>query len=170
MTRSIRNGIYTMARLGTIAAISASRLSPVPAGADGIAGNGLVEHASADDCAIIAEIGKTELHWSATQPPKAAFYPTYATPGGGTYLEDCPWKNLGVAPPQTPTSGAPMGFFVTRPVYSNAGARAWFQYSVTAVTGADGKKIPPFVERDLCLLEKDADGWHVTRCKLTSIR
>jgi hypothetical protein len=59
-----------------------------------------------------------------------------------------------------------MAFFITRPVYSGSTATAWFQYSVAAVMGADGQHIPPFVERELCTLEKRAGAWRLTGCKL----
>lgn len=110
------------------------------------------------------------MHWSARNAPSASFYPKFATPDRGTYLEDCPWQKLGVAEPLIGTPGSPMGFFVTRPVYSRSGAKAWFQYNVASVAAAGGKNILPFVERELCTLEKDADGWHLTRCKLSAIR
>jgi hypothetical protein len=64
-----------------------------------------VERASAEDCAIIVEIGKAKMNWGAT-PPEFAFYPEFDGAEVGTYLEDCPWKDLGVADPLigTPTS------------------------------------------------------------------
>jgi hypothetical protein len=97
--------------------------------------------------------------------PSAFFYPEFETPDRGTYLEDCPWK-LGLAEPRTGTSGSPMGFFITRPIYTGTSAKALFQYSVAT----DGTRIPPFVEHELCCLEKDAAGWHLIRCKLMGVR
>jgi hypothetical protein len=168
MTQQARGKNAILAGIGAVATILTSCASPLPAShaSDGPAA---IEHASADDCAIIAEIGKSELHWSATNAPQASFYPGFQTPDGGTYLEDCPWKNLGLAEPQIGAPNSPMGFFITRPVYSGAGANAYYQYSVGPVAAPNGKKISPFVEQELCTLEKDANGWHLVRCKMTAI-
>jgi hypothetical protein len=169
--RALRE-IQTRGGLAAVAALLASCASPLPPSqaSDGTSIEAPVEHASAEDCAVIAAIGKSELHWSATNAPNAHFYPKFETPDHRTYLEDCPWKKLGVAEPLIGKPGSPMGFFVTRPIYFDSGAKAWFQYNVAAVGTANGKNIPPFVERELCTLEKDADGWHLTRCKLSVIR
>jgi hypothetical protein len=128
-----------------------------------------VQHASADDCAIIAEIGKSELHWNAANAPEAYFYPRLGTAGGALYLEDCIWKKLGLADPMIGTPNSPIGFFITRPVYTATGASAYFQYSVATVSAPNGKAIAPYVEEELCTLEKDAVGWHLIRCKLMAI-
>jgi hypothetical protein len=158
--------------LGVIGALLASCASPSPRLGDSraAAAQASVEHASPDDCAIIAEIGKSELHWSAANAPNALFYPKFETPGRRIYLQDCPWKKLGLAEPRIGTSDSPMGFFITRPIYSGTSAKASFQYSVASVAAAGGKRIPPFAERDLCTLEKDAAGWHLIRCKLMGVR
>jgi len=128
-----------------------------------------VEHASADDCAIIAAIGRHELHWSSTKAPAAYFYPRFDSTGGRSYLEDCSWGKIHLATPAIGATNSPIGFFITRPVYSRTGASAYFQYSVAAVSGSNGTKIAPFIEQQLCTLEKDAAGWHLIRCKLTAI-
>jgi hypothetical protein len=81
-----------------------------------------------------------------------------------------PWRKLGLAEPRVDAADAPMGFAITRPVYSHHGATTRFQYTVAAVAGAGGKKIPPFVEQEICSLEKGSNGWRLLRCKLTDIR
>jgi hypothetical protein len=129
----------------------------------------VIAHATPDDCAIIAEIGKSQLHWSATKAPEASFYPEFAMPGGGTYMEDCPWKKLGIAEPRVGKPDTAMGFFISRPNYSTTGANAYFQYSVGPMTTPDGKRISPFIEQQLCTFEKNADGWHLVHCKMTAI-
>lgn len=135
----------------------------------GAPGRGPVEHASADDCAIIAAIGEKELHWDAVNAPSAVFYQTFDLPKGGSYLEDCPWQKLGLAAPQIGTPGAALGFFISRPIYSGNRAEASYQYSAAAIRGADGRTIPPFAEREICTLERTANGWQLLRCELTSI-
>jgi len=59
-----------------------------------------VERASADDCAIIIEVGKNKMNWGAA-PPDYAYYREFDRDGGGTYLEDCSWRQFGVAEPLT---------------------------------------------------------------------
>lgn len=127
------------------------------------------ERASADDCAVIAEVGKRELNWSATNAPQAFFYPRYDVPGGGAYLEDCSWGELGLAAPPIGRADSPMGFIITRPVYTASGASTYFQYSVVAIPADNGKQISPFLERKLCTLEKRAGGWHLIGCKLNVV-
>lgn len=131
------------------------------------ASNAHIERASADDCAILVAIGKSELKWG-TKPPAAAMLPDFPI-AGGTYREDCAWKELGVAAPVIGDSHAPIAFFVSRPVYSGKRATAFFHYSVASVRLPDGAILPPFFERERCLLEKRADGWHLAGCKLTGI-
>ncbi|HEY3776587.1 MAG TPA: hypothetical protein VGL35_00870 [Rhizomicrobium sp.] len=127
-----------------------------------------IEQASADDCAIIVAIGKSELKWG-KRAPSAAFLRDFELPGGGTYREECSWKYLGMAPPAIGDSRSSMAFFITRPVYSGKRAKAWFQYSVASLRRADGTLLPPFVERELCALEKRAEQWYLLGCKLTAI-
>ena len=170
MKRRVLSDIFTLAGFAVMATMFTSCAAPVPSPASGgPTARSAVEHASADDCAIIAEIGKSELHWSVTNAPQASFYASFETPGGGSYLEDCEWEKLGLAPPLIGTPNSPMGFFITRPAYSATGASAYFQYSVAPVSAPDGSKLSPFIEQELCTLEKHAEGWHLVRCKMTAI-
>ena len=170
MKRRVLSDIFTLAGFAVMATMFTSCAAPVPSPASGgPTARSAVEHASADDCAIIAEIGKSELHWSVTNAPQASFYASFETPGGGSYLEDCEWEKLGLAPPLIGTPNSPMRFFITRPAYSATGASAYFQYSVAPVSAPDGSKLSPFIEQELCTLEKHAEGWHLVRCKMTAI-
>jgi hypothetical protein len=126
-----------------------------------------VERASADDCAIFVEVGKRVMNWGA-KPPDYAFEPEWDRDGGGTYLEECPWKELGVAEPLTKAQQAEKSFFITRPKYSGAEATVDVEFSISGRI-VDGKKTPPFIESDTCTLEKKDDGWHVVECKLKFI-
>lgn len=130
--------------------------------------NSRIELASADDCAILVAVGKSELKWGA-KPPAAAMLPDFPTTGGGTYREVCAWKELGVAAPIVGDAHSPIAFFVSRPIYSGKSATAFFHYSVASVRLPDGAILPPFFERERCSLEKQADGWHLAGCKLTGI-
>jgi hypothetical protein len=171
MARQIRTKLRILAEVGMIAtalASCASLPSSIPEPKE-VSTQTLVEHASADDCAIIGEIGKSEVEWSATSAPQAFFYPRFETPAGGTYIEDCPWKKLGLAEPRIGTPASPMAFFITRPAYSSTGASAYFQYSVGPVPTGNGKKIAPFIKEELCTLDKRAEGWHLIHCEMTVV-
>jgi hypothetical protein len=127
-----------------------------------------IERASADDCAIFVELGKKQLHWGAT-PPTASFYPEWPGAGGaGTYLEECPWKQLGVAAPLSPAQNPNESFFITRPVYAgpkSTAATVKFEYR-HAGKSADGQQnLRPFFVRQTCSFEKDEQGWLLMGCK-----
>ncbi len=91
MMRQSWSKFRKLAKLGVIAATLASCASLPSAlrGPDDVAAAPGVEHASPDDCAIIAAVGRSELPWDATTAPTASFYVTFKTPGHETYLEDC---------------------------------------------------------------------------------
>lgn len=124
--------------------------------------------ASADDCAIVVAIGKSELKWG-ENPPAAALLPDFPLPDGAIYREDCAWKQLGVAAPAIGNEQSRIAFFITRPDYSGSRATAFFHYSVASVRLPDGAVLPPFLERERCSLEKKPGGWHLVSCKLIGI-
>jgi hypothetical protein len=126
-----------------------------------------VERASTDDCAIIVEVGKRKMDWGAT-PPDFAFYPEFDRDGGGTYLEDCPWKQLGVAEPLTKAQKPDKGFFITRPRYSGTSATVELQLYISA-QGSDGKRLPPYLRSETCSLEKQENRWQLRECKLKAV-
>jgi hypothetical protein len=113
---------------------------------------------------MFVEVGKNQLNWGAT-PPDFAFYSEFDRDGGGTYVEDCPWKELGVADPLSPSQQIEKDFFITRPAYTGDEATVRLQYSISGRI-VDGKKTPPFIRRDRCTLEKKDDHWHLVVCKL----
>jgi hypothetical protein len=126
-----------------------------------------VERASADDCAIFVEVGRHEMNWGA-KPPDYAFEPEWDRAGGGTYLEECPWKELGVAEPLTRAQQPEKSFFITRPNYSGAGATVKLEFSISGRI-VDGKKTPPFIMSQKCTLEKNDGRWHLAGCEMTAI-
>jgi hypothetical protein len=128
-----------------------------------------VERASTDDCAVLVAIGKSELKWGA-KPPAAALLASFSMPSGAIYRQECSWRKLGVAAPVIGDSRAAMVFFVTRPTYAGRRATAYFQYAVAPVRLPDGSLLSPFLERELCSLEKQPAGWHLLGCRLTGMK
>jgi hypothetical protein len=105
-----------------------------------------VERASADDCAIPVEVGKNQMNWGVI-PPDFTFYSEFDRDGGGTYVEDCPWKELGVAEPLRPSQQTGKDLFITRPAYRGDEATVSLQYSISGRI-VDGKKTRPFIRRN----------------------
>ena len=126
-----------------------------------------VERASVDDCAIIVEVGKNKMNWGASAPDYA-FYGEFDRDGGGTYLEDCSWKQLGVAEPLTKARQPEQGFSITRPSYAGATATVDLQIFISGRI-VDGKRTPPFISVEICAVEKQGDRWQFRECKLKLI-
>lgn len=127
-------------------------------------------HASADDCAVIVGIGKAELGWSANSAGAWPFFPTYDLDGGGTYVEDCPWRALGVAPPAIGALSSARGSAITRPVFADGGMTATAELTTTiAGKDASGRPVPPFIEDRVCKLERRGNTWQVVSCDTAAI-
>lgn len=126
-----------------------------------------VERASADDCAIIVAVGRNRMNWG-TAAPDYAYYREFDRDGGGTYLEDCSWKQLGVAKPLTKVQQPEKGFSITRPRYAGASATVELQIFISEQI-VDGKRTPPFISVETCSLERQGDRWQFRECKLRLI-
>lgn len=126
-----------------------------------------VERASMEDCEIIVEVGREKMGWGA-KPPDATFYPEFDREGGGTYLEDCPWRQLGVAEPNTNAETSPKGFFIARPRYSGTEAMVTFEVFISKPP-VDGRKVPPYMRREECALYKDGGRWKLRECKVKAV-
>jgi hypothetical protein len=129
-----------------------------------------VEQASTDDCAIIVAVGKAQLKWGARSPPAYAFYPEWDRDGGGVYVETCPWKALGVAPPVIGTPESESGFSITRPEYDVPRQQAWVDIQIfMSKRLPDGKAAPPFLQTMSCSLARHGDRWRIVKCDPTAI-
>jgi hypothetical protein len=125
-----------------------------------------VIHASADDCAVIVEVGKHALDWGA-KPPRYDFFPEIPLDGGGTFVEDCPWAKLGVAAPIIGSPKSSTGFAIFRPVYDASGSRATMLLSTSMrVIGSDR---PPFLEMQACIVAKTEGVWRFVKCQTSAI-
>src|ERR1700748_3191196 len=167
--RMLQTDALKIASAALAIGLALSSVAPVrAAGSATAAMPGPIERASADDCAIFVELGKKQLHWGAT-PPTASFFPEWPGAGGaGTYLEECPWKQLGVAAPLSPAQNPNESFFITRPIYAgpkSTVAKVKFEYR-HAGKSADGQQnLRPFFLRQTCNFEKDEQGWLLMGCK-----
>ncbi|HEY2071599.1 MAG TPA: hypothetical protein VGG48_18710 [Rhizomicrobium sp.] len=126
---------------------------------------GPVERASPDDCAIFVAVGKAQLNWGAA-PPGYDFFPALDGKDGGTYLEECPWKQLGVADPVIGSPASTSGFYFMRPVYSGDEATMDYSVSMRPPAGQQGRV---FLEDQSCTLTKSGGEWRVVSCQMTII-
>ena len=164
-------GAIVIAAMG--ARVSAQTAEPAAPAAPTMAP--YLDHATADDCEIFVEIGKSKLNWTATEPPKYALVPEsqeYSDehksnigklPPDRRYISDCSWQDFGVTPPAIATRDTRQSFNFDRPVYSGALARATL--TILIVTPESGARLTLRSTNDLCTLEKRDNHWQLTTCK-----
>ena len=115
-----------------------------------------------DDCKIFCLLGRELLGWGET-PPDISQFAVFYRPEGNGYVEQCPWKRLGVTPlPPGKQNTDNMRFF-TQPRYENAGATAivsFVTYLVTHDERADPQ--PPYVRQQDLTLAKANGRWEIT--------
>ena len=120
-----------------------------------------VEIASASDCAILVEVGKSEVGWGAAGPTEP-FVDVGPLPDGTIYRQACNWKALGVGAPTTAgPSQAGARFAVEKPVYAADGETAQVDLDFTFTAGP-GSRL--FVSIRRCALRKTARHWQLIEC------
>jgi hypothetical protein len=120
------------------------------------------EIASASDCAILVEVGKSEVGWGADGPTEP-FVDVGPLRDGAIYRQACDWKALGVgAPGIADPSRTGARFAVEKPVYAADGqtAEADVNFVFTAGPGSG-----LFVSVRHCALRKSADRWRLIQCR-----
>lgn len=121
-----------------------------------------VEIASASDCAILVEAGKSEVGWGAAGPTEP-FVDVGPLPDGAIYRQACDWKALGVgAPTIFDPSQDGARFAVEKPVYAADGQSAEVDLNFVFTAGP-GTRL--FVSIRRCALHKAADQWRLIECK-----
>ena len=116
-----------------------------------------------EDCNVFVVLGRHLLDWGKTAPDLTQFAIFYRPQDGG-YVEQCPWKALGVTPlPPGQPDLTNMRFF-TAPKYSADGTAAAVNF-VTRMTG--GGHV--FMSVTECGLTKTAGQWAVVECRQTMI-
>ncbi|HLI66822.1 MAG TPA: hypothetical protein VKU90_10705 [Caulobacteraceae bacterium] len=119
---------------------------------------------SKEDCAVWVALGRAYLGWG-TAPPNPLQFQIFYRPQGAGYVEQCPWRALGVTP-LPPGKPDPDNFsFFTGPDYSDAGRKAVVRYGVK-LTAKDvaGKPRPRFMEGWTCTLTKTGGRWTFAGC------
>jgi hypothetical protein len=117
------------------------------------------EKSSLDDCRVIVQAGKHQLGWSSTAAPPYDFYPRF-----GNYVEDCSWKELGVAEPRPGNRASLSGFYITPPAYDGSSATVeihTFRRDNEAKDAAPAKS--RFTDAE-CKLERDRSEWSIRQC------
>ena len=122
-----------------------------------------------EDCKVMAALGRELLHWD-KQAPDVSMFAIFYRPQGGGYVEQCPWRTLGVTPlpPGLPDLNS-MRFF-TSPQYGGDGKSASVDF-VTRLLSSDagGHPARPFLRVETCALVKQGEDWRFKGCKLKAI-
>ena len=121
-----------------------------------------VVHASADDCAIIVEIGRAQAAWG-PKGPNQPFLVEAQGPNGSVYRQECDWAALGVGAPVLAKIGEPgPRFAVERPVYG--AGRKTAEADVNFIAWA-GPGTAPFISILHCRLRTSRGVWHLVKCE-----
>ncbi|MDB5446864.1 MAG: hypothetical protein JWQ97_2181 [Phenylobacterium sp.] len=110
-----------------------------------------------EDCRIFVVLGRALLGWGRSAPDQSQFRIFYRPEGAG-YVQQCPWKRLGVTPPAATAPDPKASHDFTSPVYDHGGAEA----SVSYVTRLEGEHL--FLAQRTCRLRKTALGWRLLGC------
>jgi hypothetical protein len=118
-----------------------------------------------EDCKLMAALGRKLLHWD-TQKPDVSMFAIFYRPEGSGYIEQCPWKALGVAPlPPGQPDMSNMQFF-TKPKYGPDRKTATMNFVTRLVsTASDGKPMSPFLSIQECTLFKAGATWQLKACQ-----
>jgi hypothetical protein len=128
-----------------------------------------IERASAEDCAVILAVGRSQLGWGA-KPPEFAFFPEVDQDGGKTFVEECPWKAMGVAAPRIGTPQSENGFWISRPVFDRTRTTASADMTRTIVAMENqGEPMNGFLETRTCSLRKRDGRWQVVACRSAAV-
>jgi hypothetical protein len=114
--------------------------------------------ASADDCAVIAEVGEGKLSWREKSPDMPMSPRSYSV--------DCDWKALGIkdfviSPPDSGLYYQGVRFLFSRPIYSPDGLNA----TVTYTFGGNSGPRSYFFQLSYCSAEKVDGWWQFSVCK-----
>ncbi len=116
------------------------------------------EIASARDCAILVEIGKSEVGWGAAGPTEP-FVDVGPLRDGAVYRQACDWKALGVGAPTIVDPGqAGARFAVEKPVYAADGQTAEADLNFVFTAGP-GSRL--FISVRHCALRRVEDRWRL---------
>ena len=121
-----------------------------------------VQHASTDDCAVFAAVGRAQLNWGPS-PPIYALSPAWKREGGKSYVQDCSWSRLGLAEPMLASQASDLSFYFTPPVYDRARRKAVVQLATSVRSNA--AKPLFFMALKACRLERKAMAWKLIRCE-----
>lgn len=115
-----------------------------------------------DDCQIFAVLGHELLGWGKVAPTTSQFAVFYR-PEGDSYVEQCPWSQMGVTPlPPGKPDPDNMQYF-TQPKYEDGGTTALVSYIRRLIArDARGNPQPPYIDMLYLTLRKVDGCWTVT--------
>ena len=118
-----------------------------------------MQHASAEDCAVIVSILQARAAWNETGPNQPLVIDARQS-DGNLYREDCDWKAFGVGVP-IPVARDKARFAIERPSYGADGKTATAGVSFFAPRG---RSAPAFMAVWTCSLNKSEAAWEVAGC------
>jgi hypothetical protein len=122
----------------------------------------VVETASASDCEILVEVGKSEAGWGADGPTEP-FVDVGPMPDGVHYRQACDWKTLGVGAPTIVDPKRPgLRFAMEKPVYADDGQTAQADLNFI-FTGGPSDRL--FISVRHCALRRVGDHWRLVQCQ-----
>jgi hypothetical protein len=116
-----------------------------------------------EECHVWTALGRSVFGWGAKAADNRQFVIFYR-PSGNTYVEQCPWSQLGVTPPPTQTPNLDNIEFFGTPDFQDGGLTA----VVSKTTRIKGNP-RLFMETDSCLLKKSNGRWTLDRCTMAAI-
>lgn len=114
--------------------------------------------AADDTCQIVALLGRVLLGWGTTPPDNSQFVIFYR-PDGGSYVEQCPWAEMGIEPPPGQPDMDNMRYF-TEPRYHDGGLAAEVAFITKLVArDAAGRPQPPYINQVNLTVRKVDGAW-----------
>jgi hypothetical protein len=112
-----------------------------------------------DSCQIFALLGRELLAWG-ERPPDVSQFAIFYRPEGDGYVEQCPWKDLGITPlPPGEPDMDNMQYF-TAPRFADDLLTAEVSFVVKLVGRDDGgRSLPPYIDQTDLTLRKVDGCW-----------
>ena len=118
-------------------------------------------HASAEDCAVIAAVGKARLGWGAHAPEYLL--------GRNSFGQDCDWAHLGIVGPSVAAASDSPFYQGLRSSFSRVSYGPDGQASIDYGVGGNAGPSNYFAAGYSCTLSRKAGPWQLIACKMRYI-
>lgn len=119
-----------------------------------------------EDCKLMVVLGRELLHWDQQKPDPSMFAIFYLPAKGGGYVEQCPWRELGVSPLPLGEPNLHHAQFFAAPRYAPDGLSASVNFITKSVTtDQTGTPLGMRTEIQECKLTKSGQDWRFGSCQ-----